>query len=127
MVSCQAEHASLIPGSGRYPEEGNGNPLQYSCLGYPTDRGAWQAIVPGVTRVKHDLATKEQTTAFGEQEKAIRGQKGKQTLSEPEVWKWRQLMKAYGTIIGRKVSTREDIILNGGQWSLICIHYFFQA
>ena len=35
-------------------------------------------------------------------------------------------MKAYGTIIGRKVSLREDIILNGGQWSLICIHYFFK-
>ena len=30
----------LIPGSGRSPEEGNGNPLQYSCLGNPTDRGA---------------------------------------------------------------------------------------
>ena len=70
MVSCQAEHASLIPGSGRYPEEGNGNPLQYSCLGNPMDRGAWQAIVHGVTRVKHDLATKEQTTAIEEQEKS---------------------------------------------------------
>ena len=35
----------LIPGSGRSPEEGNGNPLQYSCLENPMDRGAWQAIV----------------------------------------------------------------------------------
>ena len=34
----------LIPGSGRSPEEGNGNPLQYSCLENPMDRGAWQAI-----------------------------------------------------------------------------------
>ena len=34
---------SLIPGSGRSPEEGNGNPLRYSCLGSPTDRGAWHA------------------------------------------------------------------------------------
>ena len=40
----------LIPGSGRSPEEGNGNPLQYSCLGNPMDRGAWWAIVHGVTK-----------------------------------------------------------------------------
>ena len=35
----------LIPGSGRSPGEGNGNPLQYSCLENPMDRGAWCAIV----------------------------------------------------------------------------------
>ena len=35
--------------------EGNGNPLQYSCLENPVDRGAWQATVHGVTRVGHDL------------------------------------------------------------------------
>ena len=40
----------LIPGSGRSPGEGNGNPLQYSCLENPMDRGAWQAIVLRVTR-----------------------------------------------------------------------------
>ena len=38
--------------------EGNGNPLQYSCLENPMDRGAWKAIVHGVTRVGHDLVTK---------------------------------------------------------------------
>ena len=38
--------------------EGNGNPLQYSCLENPTDRGAWQAAVRRVARVGHDLATK---------------------------------------------------------------------
>ena len=43
-----------IPGSGRSPGKGNGNPLQYSCLGNPMDKGAWQAIVHGVTRVRHD-------------------------------------------------------------------------
>ena len=37
--------ASLIPGSGRSPGEENGNPLQYSCLENPMDRGAWQATV----------------------------------------------------------------------------------
>ena len=35
--------AGLIPGSGRSPGEGNGNPLQYFCLGNPIDRGTWQA------------------------------------------------------------------------------------
>ena len=48
---------SLIPGLGRPPGEANGNPVQYSCLGNPMDRGAWRAIVPGVaksqTRLKH--------------------------------------------------------------------------
>ena len=36
-------NAGSIPGSGRFPGEGNGNPLQYSCLGNHMDRGAWQA------------------------------------------------------------------------------------
>ena len=45
-----AGHTGLIPGSGRSPGEGNGNLLQYSCLGNPTDRGAWQATVQGVKK-----------------------------------------------------------------------------
>ena len=48
----------LIPGSGRSPGEGNGNPLQYSSLENPMDREAWQATVHGVARVRHDLVTK---------------------------------------------------------------------
>ena len=43
---------------GKAPGEGNGNPLQYSCLENPMDRGAWRATVHGVARVRHDLATK---------------------------------------------------------------------
>ena len=39
--------------------EGNGHPLQHCCLENPMNRGAWQAIVHGVARVGHDLATKE--------------------------------------------------------------------
>ena len=39
-----------IPGSGRSFEEGNGNPLQYSCLGHPMDRGTWWATVHGVAK-----------------------------------------------------------------------------
>ena len=40
----------LISGSGRYPRKGKGNPLQYSCLGNPMDRGAWWATVHMVKR-----------------------------------------------------------------------------
>ena len=44
--TCQCRrHKSLIPGLGRSPGGGHGNPLQYSCLENPTDRGAWQATV----------------------------------------------------------------------------------
>ena len=39
-----------IPGLGRYPGEGNGNPFQYSCLENSMDRGAWQATVHGVAK-----------------------------------------------------------------------------
>ena len=38
--------------------EGNGNPLQYSCLENPMDREAWQATIHGISRVRHDLVTK---------------------------------------------------------------------
>ena len=43
-----------IPGSGRAPGVGNGNPLQYSCLKNPVDRGAQQATVHGVAKVRQD-------------------------------------------------------------------------
>ena len=49
--ACRAGDLGSIPGWGRSPGEGNGNPLQYSCLENPMDRGAWQAAVNGVTRV----------------------------------------------------------------------------
>ena len=43
----------LIPGSERSFGEGNGNPLQYSCLENPIDRGAWRATVHGLQRIRH--------------------------------------------------------------------------
>ena len=43
--SSNARDPDLIPGSGRSPEEGNGYPLQYSCLGYSIDNGAWGSTV----------------------------------------------------------------------------------
>ena len=47
-----------IPGSEKSPGEGNGSPLQYSCLENPMDREAWRATVHGITKVRHDSATK---------------------------------------------------------------------
>ena len=46
--ACNAGDLASIPGWGRSPGEGNGNPLQYSCLKNPMDREAWWAIVYGV-------------------------------------------------------------------------------
>ena len=51
--ACNAGDAGdvgSVPRSGRSPRGGNGNPLQYSCLGNPMDRGAWQAAVHRVTK-----------------------------------------------------------------------------
>ena len=47
---ANAGDVGSIPGSERSPGGGNGNPLQYSCLGNPMDRGAWWATVHGVTK-----------------------------------------------------------------------------
>ena len=50
----------LIPGLGRFPGEGNGHPLQYSCLKDLTDWGAWWIMSMGSRRVEHGRATKQQ-------------------------------------------------------------------
>ena len=49
-LPANARDAGSIPGSGGSPGEGNGNQLQYSCLGNLMDRGAWWATVHGVTK-----------------------------------------------------------------------------
>ena len=59
--TCNEGDKDSIPGMGRSPGEGNGNPLQHSCLGNPMDRGAWQDTVHGdYKRVRHDLVTNQQ-------------------------------------------------------------------
>ena len=52
--ACNMRELGSIPGSGRSPGEGNGNPLQCSCLESPMDGGAWWAAVRGSLRVGHD-------------------------------------------------------------------------
>ena len=54
-----AGDTSSIPGSGRSLGEGIGNLFQYSCLGNPTDRGAWWTTIHGVARVRRNLVTKQ--------------------------------------------------------------------
>ena len=53
---ANAGDPGLIPGSGRSPGEGHGNPLQYSCLEYSMDRGAWWATVHGVAKSQTRLS-----------------------------------------------------------------------
>ena len=56
--ACNAGDPGLIPGSGTSAGEGNGNPLQYSCLENPVDREAWWATVHGVTKSWTRLSTR---------------------------------------------------------------------
>ena len=60
-LPAKAGNVGSIPGSGRSPGEGNDNPLQYSCLGNPMERGAWRVTQSIASqRVRHDLVTKQQ-------------------------------------------------------------------
>ena len=54
--ACKAGDPGSIPGSGRSPEEGNGNLLQYSCLENPMDGGAWKVTVHGVAKSQKQLS-----------------------------------------------------------------------
>ena len=54
--ACTAGDLGSIPGLGRFPGERNGNPLQYSCLENPMDRGAWWATVHGVAKSQTRLS-----------------------------------------------------------------------
>ena len=56
MSAYNAGDLGSIPGSGRSPGEGNGNPLQYSCLENPMDGGAWRATVHGVAKSRTQLS-----------------------------------------------------------------------
>ena len=62
--ACNAGDPGSIPGLEISPGEGNGNPLQYTCLENPMDREAWLVAVYDVARVRHDLATKPPPPLF---------------------------------------------------------------
>ena len=63
--ACNAGHLGLTPGLGRCLGERNGNPLQYSWLENPLDRGAWQSAAHGVARIGYNLATKPLPHSLG--------------------------------------------------------------
>ena len=64
LPAMQAGDLGSIPGLGRSAREGNGNPLQCSCLENPMDRGAWRAAVHGVERARHGWMTANTVTNF---------------------------------------------------------------
>ena len=64
-LACNVGDLGSVLGSGRSPAEGNGNPLQYSCLGNPMDRGAWWATVHGVSK---SILAMERYSAFKRKE-----------------------------------------------------------
>ena len=64
-TGCSAGDAGSISGLGRSPGEGHGNPLRYSCLRIPMDRGAWWATVPGVAKSQSEqLSTAHNLSRF---------------------------------------------------------------
>ena len=71
-LPANARDPCSIPGSGRSPGIGKGNPLQYSCLGNPMHRGTWRATFHGVVRVRNDLETKQK-----QQQEFSGGEEGK--------------------------------------------------
>ena len=84
--ACNAGDLGLIPGLGRFPGEGNGNPLQYSCLENSMDRGAWWATVHGVAKSQTRLSdltmdtvslTKEARICNGEKTTSLTSGAGK--------------------------------------------------
>ena len=76
-----ARDTGSITGSGRSPGGGNGNPLQYSCLKNPMDRGAWQATVYGVKR-----ADKTERLNMHTQEIEIRSYSLEENIYKPSLW-----------------------------------------
>ena len=60
--ACSVGDPDSIPGLGKSHGEGNGNPLQYSCLENPMDRGAWQTIAHGVAKSPSLLSDQVNTT-----------------------------------------------------------------
>ena len=59
-ITCSAGDVESFPGSGRFPIEGNGNPLQYACLGIPWTEEPHGVQVHWVAKVRHDLVTIQQ-------------------------------------------------------------------
>ena len=64
--ACNAGDAGSIPGWGRFPEGGHGNPLQYACKEYSMDRGAWQTMVRGVAKEWYTTEATKHINSYAE-------------------------------------------------------------
>ena len=101
---ANAGNIGLIPGSERFPGGGNGNPLQYSCLQNPMDRGVWRAPVHGVTELD--------TTGW---------------LSAHATGHGFQLFCSYFHCFRGRVSSLRFLLCHFGSWSVsCCLNYFRQ-
>ena len=106
--SGEAKDVGSIPRSGRSPGEGNGNPPQHSCLEDSMDRGAWQAIVCGVTKSQTGLSTLQQTRRRLEHEWMMF-----EAHRRPSQWTQVSHLTAQVTALQRVVSEQLWVIL---QW-----------
>ena len=82
--ACNAGDPGSIPGLGRSPGEGNGNPIQYSCLENPMDRGPWRATVRGVAKSQTRLSdfTHSTHTIFAKEARIYNGKKTISLISD---------------------------------------------
>ena len=116
--ACNAGDSGLIPGLGRSPGEGNGNPLQYCCLENPMDKGAWWATVHGVTRIKYDLVTKAPPRPTRESQELSEEENKRWPFSHP--LKCPSSIKAAVTNC-RQVSNTDSLWRSPWPWLILCI------
>ena len=125
--TCDAGDRGSIPGSGRSPREGNGNPLQYSCLENAMDRGAWRATVNGVAESRTHLSNQHFHFQTQQMRKWL---VASLTESSPVFWGWfacyhyhiARIIKSIYAIKCRKESTPMFCIINI-EWALLHLVY----
>ena len=94
VVKNLSANAGLIPGLGRSPGGGNGNPFQYSCLENCMDRGAWQAIVHGVTKELELTYWPKNNNHYQRRRKKERKGNGDEMLREVK-WNFKNLLQNF--------------------------------
>ena len=107
--TCNAGDPGSIPGSGRSPGEGNGYPLQCSCLEYSMDRGAWQATVQGVTKSRAQLGDKHKMGRTATLQ--LRGRSAY----------WRSKSAGHKFQPGSFWPYTQASVLSSGKWELWCL------
>ena len=114
-ICLQYRRAGFDPWVGKIPWRGNGNPLQYSCLGNPMHRGAWWASVHGATKVRHDWA----------QHKAAKGGQCRQNRVSEQMLRWVSTSQVLGTAPGIIANALMLVIVTIIIWRRHC-HWVFR-